>query len=160
MNYNFHCQIGCKIRGKYMSAKDVQFLFIDDDVDEHYLFKGDLNRYAPDADLQCFDSWATFETYLAESNYKLHKRTVVLLDLNMPEISGYEVIERIRSDRRLDALPIIVYSTSGADADIQKSYQLGANSFVTKPHDRDQAEFVTRVLAEYWSNCAKLPSLS
>ena len=143
-----------------MNANDVQFLFIDDDVDEHYLFKGDLKRYAPDADLQCFDSWATFETYLKEFDYKLHKPTVVLLDLNMPEISGYEVIERIRSDIRVNTLPIIIYSTSGAEADIQKSYQLGANSFVTKPHDRDKAEFVTRVLAEYWSNCAKLPSLS
>ena len=143
-----------------MSKEAVQFLFLDDDVDEHYLFKADFKRCAPDAELECFLSWEAFKQFLEKAEYKLKKRSVMLLDLNMPEISGYDVIERVRSDSRLDALPIIVYTTSGAECDVQRSYQLGANSFVTKPRDRDQAEFVTRVLTEYWSNCVKVPSLN
>jgi CheY-like chemotaxis protein len=140
-----------------MSTQQMQFILIDDDLDEHYLFERDCKRHAPQVALQCFDSWYAFDEFMNDKAGSGLSRSVVLLDLNMPDISGHEVIEKMRSDERYKTLPIVVYSTSKSQADIQLSYALGANSFITKPADRAEAESLTSSLAEYWAKCVELP---
>lgn len=140
-----------------MSAKQIQFILIDDDVDEHYLFEQDCKRHAPYVSLRCFDSWFKFNAFVdAQSNSALNK-SVVFLDLNMPDVSGHQVIEKMRADERFKYIPIVVYSTSRSQADIRLSYALGANSFVSKPADREEAKRLTLSLADYWATCVELP---
>lgn len=75
---------------------------------------------------------------------------VVLLDLNMPRLSGLEVLERMRADPRTQLVPVVVLTSSKQDEDIVKSYALGANSYVRKPVDfHEFAEAVAR-LGVYW----------
>lgn len=75
---------------------------------------------------------------------------VVLLDLNMPRLSGLQVLERLRQDPRTKLTPVVVLTSSKEDDDLVKSYSLGANSYVRKPVDF--AEFIdaVRQLGMYW----------
>jgi CheY-like chemotaxis protein len=144
-------------RRAVMSTKHIQFILIDDDVDEHYLFEQDCKHHVPHVSLQCFDSWFKFLEYVGAQPSTYLSKTIVLLDLNMPDISGHQVIEKMRADGRFKTLPIVVYSTSKSQSDIQLSYALGANSFISKPADREEAKHLTVSLADYWAKCVELP---
>jgi two-component system response regulator len=75
---------------------------------------------------------------------------LVLLDLNMPKITGLEVLRRIRADPRTKYLPVVVLTTSTEERDIVNTYDLGANSFVRKPVAFDEFLDAVRVLGMYW----------
>ena len=76
--------------------------------------------------------------------------TVILLDIGLPRLSGLEMLERVRADRRTELLPVVILTSSDEERDRLKSYENGANSFVRKPVDfADFAETVAR-LGMYW----------
>lgn len=75
---------------------------------------------------------------------------LVLLDLNMPKVSGLEVLRSIRADPRTKYLPVVVLTTSTEERDIVETYDLGANSFVRKPVEFDEFLDAVRVLGMYW----------
>ncbi|MFI7542094.1 response regulator [Actinoplanes sp. NPDC049599] len=75
---------------------------------------------------------------------------LVLLDLNMPKISGLDVLRSIRSDPRTRYLPVVVLTTSTEERDIVNTYDLGANSFVRKPVAFDEFLDAVRLLGMYW----------
>lgn len=83
---------------------------------------------------------------------------LVLLDLNMPRMDGREALRAIREHERLRHLPVIILTTSSAELDIRVSYQLGANSYVTKPRRFDELIAVLRALERYWMDIVQLPS--
>ena len=82
---------------------------------------------------------------------------VILLDLNMPRKDGREALGEIKSDPDLKSIPIIVLTTSKADEDVLRSYELGANSFITKPVTFKSLAEAMRVFGEYWFEIVKLP---
>jgi CheY-like chemotaxis protein len=82
---------------------------------------------------------------------------LILLDLNMPRKNGIEALEEIKSEERLKSIPIIVFTTSKAEEDILRSYNLGVNSFITKPVSFDLLVELTKSLAKYWFEIVKLP---
>jgi two-component system response regulator len=75
---------------------------------------------------------------------------VVLLDLNLPKISGLDVLRRMRADERTRRLPVVILTSSSEEQDIVKSYDLGANSFVQKPVDYAQFAAAAHQLGLYW----------
>lgn len=75
---------------------------------------------------------------------------VVLLDLKMPKVDGFEVLQRIREDERTKLLPVVVLTTSSEDKDRVASYQFHANSFVRKPVDFNEFTEAVRQLGLYW----------
>ncbi len=75
---------------------------------------------------------------------------LVLLDLKMPKLSGHEVLQRMRSDPRTSAIPVVVLSSSSEEEDIRASYRCGANSFVRKPVDFDRFTEQLARLQVYW----------
>jgi two-component system, response regulator len=75
---------------------------------------------------------------------------VVLLDLNLPRLSGHEVLERIRATERTRRLPVVVLTSSDEVADVAKSYDRGANSYVRKPVAFDAFVEATRQMGTYW----------
>lgn len=83
---------------------------------------------------------------------------LVLLDLNMPRMDGREALRAIRENERLRHLPVIILTTSRAEMDIRVSYQLGANSYVSKPRRFDELITVLRSLERYWMEVVQLPS--
>ena len=75
---------------------------------------------------------------------------LILLDINLPKVSGLEVLRQIRTDDRTRYLPVVVLSTSSEDRDIVESYHLGANSYVRKPVVFNEFVDAVRVLGLYW----------
>ena len=93
-----------------------------------------------------------------EGAYALAPRPdLTLLDLNMPRMDGREVLARIKGDASLKTIPTVILTTSEADSDITKSYQLQANCYLTKPVQLDDFEQLVRMINDFWLNAAKLP---
>lgn len=82
---------------------------------------------------------------------------LVLLDLNMPRMGGREVLAAMRGDEALHKIPVVVLTTSDVEADIETSYELGANSFITKPVDIDQFIDSIKAVGDYWFSIVRLP---
>ena len=75
---------------------------------------------------------------------------LVLLDLNLPTISGRDVLRRIKTDPRTRSIPVVILTSSSHARDLQETYDLGANSYIVKPVDFEQFSRVVRALGEYW----------
>jgi CheY-like chemotaxis protein len=82
---------------------------------------------------------------------------LLLLDLNLPRVDGRQVLEKVRSDSRLRRMAVVVLTTSRQEEDVLRSYELGCNSFITKPVGMDQFIQVIQALEEYWFQIVVLP---
>jgi CheY-like chemotaxis protein len=83
--------------------------------------------------------------------------SLILLDLNMPRKSGIEALKEIKADPNLRTIPVIVLTTSKAEEDILKSYDLGVNSFIVKPVTFDSLVNIVKQLGSYWFELVQLP---
>ena len=93
-----------------------------------------------------------------EGSYSNARRPdLVLLDLNLPRKSGHEVLAEVKADPVLRSIPVVVLTTSAADEDIARSYELYANVYVTKPVDFDHFTAVVKQIDNFFSRVAKLP---
>jgi CheY-like chemotaxis protein len=94
-----------------------------------------------------------------EGNYKdVPTLGLVILDLNMPKVDGFEVLETIKGDDRLKSIPIIVLTSSSRPEDIERAYQLGCNSFIVKPLSFEDFIEAMMEIKRYWLSLSKLPS--
>lgn len=82
---------------------------------------------------------------------------LILLDLNLPRKDGREVLAEIKRDERLKRIPVVILTSSAAEQDIIKSYNLHANCYVTKPVDLDQFIGVVKSIEHFWLTVVKLP---
>ena|SRR2546426_292309 len=82
---------------------------------------------------------------------------VVLLDLNMPKVHGWEVLRQIKNDARLTTIPIVVFTSSTEASDCYRSYQLGANAYVVKPANLRQFAAALEVVRQFWLAVNELP---
>jgi CheY-like chemotaxis protein len=82
---------------------------------------------------------------------------IILLDLNMPRMDGFEVLREIKADPSLRRIPVIVLTTSQAEEDIARSYELGVSSFITKPVMFEALVESMRALGRYWFETVELP---
>lgn len=84
---------------------------------------------------------------------------LVLLDLNMPPMNGLEVLHALRAEKRTSRLPVVIVTTSAASADVQRSYALGANAYVTKPANFTRYVQLVSLTFRFWMDAAQLPVL-
>jgi CheY-like chemotaxis protein len=93
-----------------------------------------------------------------ESRYAAAPRPdLIMLDLNLPKKNGFEVLKEIKENPRLSRVPVVILTSSQADRDILKSYDLHANCFVSKPVDVDEFLNVVRSTGEFWLTLVRLP---
>ena len=83
---------------------------------------------------------------------------LILLDLNMPRMDGPQLLTELKADERLRSIPVVVLTSSDADNDIERSYDLQAAGYIKKPADIAQFEDVAKMLKGYWIGLVKLPS--
>ena len=82
---------------------------------------------------------------------------LILLDLNMPRLSGLDALKQIKSNPRLTDIPILIFSTSGSDQVVIDTYCKGANSFIQKPSDFQSLTEIVNIISKYWCKIALLP---
>ena len=82
---------------------------------------------------------------------------LILLDLNLPKLSGREVLEIVKGDDQLKHIPIVILTTSKSEDDILKSYQHYANCYITKPVDFEQFSIAVKKLEDFWFSIVKIP---
>ena len=92
-------------------------------------------------------------------NAKAPRPDIILLDLNLPKKDGREVLASIKSDSRFKHIPVVILTTSEAEEDVLKSYELHANCYVTKPVDLDQFIGVIRNIEDFWLTVVTLPKV-
>jgi len=85
---------------------------------------------------------------------------LILLDLNMPKMDGREALREIKLDPRLTSIPVVVMTTSTAQQDVARAYELGTNSFISKPITLSELVEVTRTLGLYWFQTVRLPEVA
>lgn len=90
------------------------------------------------------------------AGHPAHPR-LILLDLKMPRMDGFEVLRQLKGDATLRTIPVVVLTTSAADADIVRSYDLGVNSFITKPVTFEGLVAAMRAVGHYWFEIVELP---
>ncbi|RAM50932.1 response regulator [Mastigocladus laminosus UU774] len=83
---------------------------------------------------------------------------IVLLDLNLPKKDGREVLAEIKADEKLKRIPVVVLTTSQAEEDVLRVYNLSANCYITKPVDFDQFVKIVQSIESFWFTIVKLPS--
>jgi two-component system, chemotaxis family, response regulator Rcp1 len=83
---------------------------------------------------------------------------IILLDLNLPKKDGRQVLEEVKADPQIAEIPVVILTTSQAEEDIIRSYQLHANCYITKPVDFKQFMHVVKSIEEFWLTVVKLPS--
>lgn len=141
--------------------KPVTILMADDDPDDRMLTKDALSENKLANDLHFVEDGEELLDYLYQRG-KYNERNapkpgLILLDLNMPKLDGREALKVIKSDPQLKRIPIVVLTTSKAEEDILKTYDLGVNSFITKPVTFDDLVTVTREIGKYWFGIVVLP---
>jgi len=97
--------------------------------------------------------------YLKQENEYIHaiRPDLILLDLNLPRMNGFEVLDAIKVDESLKRIPVVVLTTSQAEQDIIRSYDLHANAYVTKPVDLEQFIVAIRAIESFWLEIVKFP---
>ncbi len=139
----------------------ITILMADDDADDRLLAKDAFEKNRLKNTLQFVEDGEELMDYLHQRGKydatNAPKPGLILLDLNMPKKDGREALREIKSDEKLKKIPVVVLTTSSADEDIIKSYNLGVNSFITKPVGFDDLVKIIRQLNEYWFQLVKLP---
>ena len=142
-------------------ANPVTSLLADDDSDDRMLARDALAESRLANDLRFVQDGEELMDYLYRrnkySNEEAPRPGLILLDLNMPRKDGREALREIKSDPNLRHIPIVVLTTSKAEEDIYRTYDLGVNSFITKPVTFDGLVSVMRGLGRYWFEIVELP---
>lgn len=142
--------------------KSIVIMMADDDPDDRSMTKEALEENFLLNELRFTEDGAELMDYLKRrgkySNPESSPRPgVILLDLNMPKKDGRECLKEIKSDDDLKSIPVIVLTTSKAEEDILRTYDLGVNSFVTKPVTFVELVEVMKNLGNYWFDIVQLP---
>lgn len=133
-------------------------LLIEDNPGDVELIKEALEEIGSDCNLEvCQTGFEAIDKLNAAKDTPEALPDLILLDLNLPGKDGREVLEEIKEDRHLFTIPIVVLTSSDAEEDILRAYQLRANSYVRKPLDFDRLVDVFRILQNYWLGIVKLP---
>jgi len=138
-----------------MRKRTITILIADDDPEDRMLAEDALNESRLVNDIRFVEDGEDLLDYLQRRGKYTDKRNsprpgLILLDLNMPRMDGREALERIKQDEDLRRIPVVVLTTSKAEEDIYRTYDLGVNSFITKPVTFDSLVDIMKVLGRYW----------
>jgi CheY-like chemotaxis protein len=140
----------------------IEILIADDDAEDRMLITDALRESRLRNNIQSVENGEELMDYLRNKGKysdkeKYPRPGFLLLDLNMPKKDGREALKEIREDPDLKGLPVIVLTTSKAEEDIIKTYDLGVNSFITKPVHFSAMVDVMKALNKYWLEIVELP---
>jgi two-component system, response regulator len=140
----------------------ITILLADDDADDRMMIRDALTESRLANNLHCVEDGEQLMDYLLQRNEysdptKAPRPGLILLDLNMPKKDGREALREIKADPALRRIPIVVLTTSQAEEDIFRTYDLGVSSFITKPVTFEGLVEVMKALTRYWFEIVALP---
>ena len=143
-------------------GKMISILLADDDPDDRQLTQDAFSENRLVNSLDCVEDGEELMDYLHRRGKYSHLSGaalpgLILLDLNMPRKDGREALKEIKADPELRRIPIVVLTTSKAEEDIVRTYDLGVNSYVTKPVTFKSLVELVKVLGRYWFEVVELP---
>jgi len=144
-------------------GKMITILLADDDPDDRQLTRDAFAQNRLANELATVEDGEELMDYLHRRGKYENLKTkalpgLILLDLNMPRKDGREALKEIKADSILRRIPIVVLTTSKAEEDILRSYDLGVNSYVTKPVTFKSLVELIKVLGQYWFEVVELPN--
>lgn len=138
-----------------MDYNNIDIVFVDDNMDDatltlHALKKGGLSNTI----IHLKDGAEALNFMYAKDRFTSRDKTqypkLILLDLKMPKISGIEVLEKLKSDSELKAVPVVILTSSKEDPDVKRCYELGANSYIVKPVESENFFWAIKELGFFW----------
>lgn len=126
-----------------MSRSPQHIVMTDDDLDDYYMFQSGLREVDESIKLTYFSCCKCLLDYLQSSN---NLPDLIVLDMNMPEINGYECLLEIKKMEKAAHIPVIIYSTSGDEATVRSAYRHGAYRYIIKPYTLDLIKHYVRDL--------------
>lgn len=143
------------------SGKPITILIAEDDADDRLLAQEALNESRLVNEVHFVEDGEELLDYLRHcgkyATVAAPRPGVILLDLNMPRKDGREALTELKKDKDLRRIPVVVMTTSKAEEDILRSYDLGVNSFIVKPVTFEGLVEVMRTLGHYWFEIVELP---
>lgn len=139
------------------SADEMTVLMVDDQEPDAYAMR---KAFASVSSNVAFDWLASGEDllgYLLSLGSECAPPHLILLDLNLEQTSGFEILRQLKSNPDTAAIPVVVLTRSQNDDDMVEAYRLGANSYITKPTNSDTLALVANIIDSYWFQVASLP---
>ena len=144
------------------AASPISIVIADDDEEDRDMAKRALTQCRLANDLHFVEDGEDLLDFLYKRGKYVgreHQRPgLILLDLKMPRKDGFSALKEIKSDAALRQIPVVVLTTSAAEEDIFKTYDLGVNSFITKPVTFEGLVEAMKTLGRYWFEIVELPS--
>ena len=146
------------------NKRPIVILIADDDAEDRMLIQEALEESRLKNNIHFVENGEELMDYLFNRNSYIDKEKyptpgLILLDLNMPKKDGREALKEIKADDTLRLIPVVVLTTSKAEEDVLKTYDLGVSSFITKPVTFSSLVDVMKTLSKYWFEIVELPKL-
>lgn len=135
-----------------------KIILVEDNPADAQLTKLAFKSISPDADVINFSNGIELLDHLKEEQKE--PISLIMLDLNMPQMNGTEVLKSLQDHKEWAGIPVVVFSSSKQDVDIYNCYALGANAYVTKPFDLSEFEKTIETIAQFWGNLNRRPVLA
>jgi len=145
-----------------VTRRSITIVIADDDPEDRMLAEDALKESRLVNDIRFVEDGEELLEYLQQrGRFADHESAprpgLILLDLNMPRMDGREALQRIKNDPELRRIPVVILTTSKAEEDIYRSYDLGVNSFIIKPVTFESLVNIMRVLERYWFEIVEIP---
>ena len=137
--------------------RPVRALIIDDSISDVLLLRDALDFHSFEVNLDVIHDGETALRMIDTFRRSMESPAdLIILDLNLPKVDGFEILEFLKNDAHLRTVPVIVMSSSSAEQDVCRSYFLGANAYVVKPVSLGEVMSTIRALCEFWFRTARL----
>ncbi len=140
--------------------EDISILIAEDDADDRFLLQAAFTENGFKDKLLFVENGVELVDYLlklAQSGNNVKMPRFILLDLNMPKKDGREVLKEIKQHADLKKIPVIIFSTTNNEQEMRRCYELGANSYITKPNSFENLIKTVAALRSYWIHTTSIP---
>lgn len=135
----------------------IPILIVEDCASDVYLLKSAFGELGDDLDIRVARDGAECLDMILGQRAAAWVPRLILMDLNLPKVNGHDVLSRLKADPRTCCIPVIVLTSSRAQADIKRAYASHANAYLSKPCTFDELSAAARNISSFWLETATLP---